>query len=611
MESRISNLLGVARHKLGSEQDTNVQIQLEQKTKPLIERNNLIEIINQQELADEERQASFKYRFNGKLNIYTANEISSASTSYVFGKFLDTAWSPMFKGAAKIPPNWVMQISYPSKMDFNYQIKAKTNNGNYLSEAYRGLQYTALVKDGENLTINGIQTHNLTEGDYIYLYSNDFYNPLQGIHRVNNVGIEGENLKKDLVLNTITNTAPSGYGNFIRIVDPSFNDLNFNDSLEILNTQTTDINGSTSGTYQINDTIYLTITTIQPHYLLTNDFVDIRVTNISKLNGVWRVHNIVDNYKFVIKTSIYTSTQQPNKGVLTSFSNPRPRYRRLDGYPSEYYVRKFEVLTSNDYEVYPASFSTNIYPDVIDNKIGVANDTWMFQFNQDVDFNGLVDHRNGPISEICYSIIRRAGQIPYPFSDVTADWEFNSLVANYTDYLEVISKVQQSNAGTIEKSKARVSQFDVNTGEITSINGDEYIVDFVEYNSIELSEKVISDIIHRFGNDNQPNSEGYYYKPFKKLEIRTYSNNIETAGPEDIVVDLPGNYVTYADGSIAWRDLLTIGYFEENTNGVDYPFTNGAHYFYFNHNLYVRRQIPIETIDFSRLRVRQPEGEEC
>jgi hypothetical protein len=64
-----------------------------------------------------------------------------------------------------------------------------------------------------------------------------------------------------------------------------------------------------------------------------------------------------------------------------------------------------------------------------------------------------------------------------------------------------------------------------------------------------------------------------------------------------LFVDVPGNYVTYQDGSIAWRDLLTIGFFEEGFNGVDYPFNNGSNYFYFNHNLYVRRQSPTPKID--------------
>ena len=77
------------------------------------------------------------------------------------------------------------------------------------------------------------------------------------------------------------------------------------------------------------------------------------------------------------------------------------------------------------------------------------------------------------------------------------------------------------------------------------------------------------------------------------------------------MVDIPDNYETYPDGSIAWRDLLTIGYFEEGVNGVDYPFVNGAHYFYFNHNLYIRRQTPPILINQDDARVIRNINEEC
>jgi hypothetical protein len=107
---------------------------------------------------------------------------------------------------------------------------------------------------------------------------------------------------------------------------------------------------------------------------------------------------------------------------------------------------------------------------------------------------------------------------------------------------------------------------------------------------LEIIERPVADVIHRFGLNSNPNGRGYYYKPFKNLQIRTYSSQIETAEADEIIIDLPENYVTYADGSLAWKDLLPIGYYEDDNNGVDYPFNNGANYFYFNNNLYVRIQ---------------------
>jgi hypothetical protein len=32
------------------------------------------------------------------------------------------------------------------------------------------------------------------------------------------------------------------------------------------------------------------------------------------------------------------------------------------------------------------------------------------------------------------------------------------------------------------------------------------------------------------------------------------------------------------EGLFRWREILPIGFYESETNGVDYPFVNGAHY---------------------------------
>jgi hypothetical protein len=128
----------------------------------------------------------------------------------------------------------------------------------------------------------------------------------------------------------------------------------------------------------------------------------------------------------------------------------------------------------------------------------------------------------------------------------------------------------------------------------------------------EIKERTIAEVIHLFGNDSDTTTtERYYYKPFKKIKLRVYSETIETAGPNEVMVDIPDNYVTYADGSIAWRDLLTIGYMEGGINGVEYPFVNGAHYIYTNNNLYIRRQIPPNPIDQNGVKFSLNINEKC
>jgi hypothetical protein len=60
-------------------------------------------------------------------------------------------------------------------------------------------------------------------------------------------------------------------------------------------------------------------------------------------------------------------------------------------------------------------------------------------------------------------------------------------------------------------------------------------------------------------------------------------------------------YPSYAqinyDGTVSWRDILDIGYFEDGINGVDYPFVNGCHYLFDNYTIYIRSQLPTNFID--------------
>jgi hypothetical protein len=605
IDNSFTNIIGNKRFVNSPNYNTNLQLQLEQKTKPLVEYDN-VRILNLQQVFEQEREECDRYRFNGKLNFYVSADVATGSTVYINGKYETSAWDPLFHGnPAVTPSNWVLQMVYPSDNDFNFLIESRNTNGTVVSNAYRGLQYpnlgSVLINDNNYLTINGVQNHNLSVGDYVYIYSNTIYNNLQGVHKIKYLGINGDNESKDLTFETVVNinSIPNGSGNFIKIYGVSTNDITSNNLQQtILNSIDSNISGITTGNFFVNDIIYKTITVTQEHKLRVGDFIEIKTNNLSKLNGVWKIENVITPFKFVIKFGVASTTM--NRGFNNMTYSPLLSFRVFEGTPSEYYVRKFEVLTSNDYEVYPCAFSSNIYPDVRDVNLGLLNDTYMFQFNKDVKVN-LTTNDGGPISEIYFGIIKRSGKYPYDWTNVTADWDFNYKTASLNNNpLETISVNNSSSIGSIEKVSARTETLINNGEDIIITNGSKYIGDFVEYNRTEIKQKTVSNVIHRFGPTSNTFGESYYYKPFKKLQLRVYSDYIETADADEIVVDLPGNYVTYPDGSIAWRDLLSIGYFEEGKNGVDYPFLNNSHYFYFNHNFYVRRQEPKNIIPSER-----------
>jgi hypothetical protein len=80
--------------------------------------------------------------------------------------------------------------------------------------------------------------------------------------------------------------------------------------------------------------------------------------------------------------------------------------------------------------------------------------------------------------------------------------------------------------------------------------------------------------------------EGYFYKPFHKIQIRNFSDYIEYG--DESTVGIP-EYATKTNEGYMWRDIMNIGF---KAGESDYPFTNGAHYIHKNIVFPVKRQDP-------------------
>lgn len=585
------------------ESDAFLNINLETTTKPLIE-YDITNIVNQQDQFERERIEVRSYRFSGKINIITANELTpnekienpDGTTTIVSGA-LNEDWDPLFDGEPQVTPNnWLIQILYPYKKDGEFNIVYDTEsflNPTIESKAEQGPQIESMIvatQTGDELNVGviGLQKHNLEIDDYVYIYdTNTTTNQYTGIHRVLSLGIDGENLNKNFIIDTPYNGDYTTPSNYRRVVGATENDINFSRPLEINKVTSCDSNGGTTGSFAPNDTIYTKIETQSPiNYVpipgtTARPYIDLRGNGI--LNGLFEIVTVINSTTFVIKLTFFTT-----KGQSQTFTTNKPLTRVLDGTPSEYYVRKYKVLSTNDYDSYKCAFSTNIYPDSRVNVFGTANDTWLYHFNKDIDVGSLVDHQNKPLSELYLALVKRSGQNTFPWSKVVAGWDFNSKSINTLNGLETISNFNLGGVGTIEKPN---NLFD-------------YIGDYSEYNRLEIKEKVISKIVHRFGKQSTPNSEGYYLEPFKKMRIMAFSNVIETFSVDEPTEGVPNYAEIYPNGTIAWRDLLFIGYLEpENEDTVDYPFINGKHYFYGNYNFFIRRQIPRFEIDQSDVKI--------
>ncbi len=576
---RIKQLLGRAKYKLAIDTDFNYKLNFESKLKPLKDNlNKIISVLSQEDVSIEERFVSTKYRFLGRLNIVTDNTVTiTDNNGKVTPKSKD--WSPMFYGGNQNTPpndpyNWVLQLLYPCRID--KYTKVQTN------QAYRGITIKNLYNKNFSGTksqvyLETLQKHGLVEGDFFYLYSITSNSVYTGIQKVEFLGDEGE--REDYIIR-LKRKYKSISNNLIlkKVLGPSDGDLNFLNPIGALKITTCDSTGSTANANYIKVTTgNLSVFSGRTHNLREGDYVDVRVNdNNFTLNGLHRVENIVNRYEFVLDLKL---NNIPN----TIINNINISFRKMDGVPSDYYIRKFKLLSDTRYDITKASsFGNSIYPKSLNNNFGIANTTWLFNFTNSVDTKKLYNHRGGDLTQIYIATIKRAGKNPFNWSDVTSHWDFQRRYSENSNKLEDISINNGSGAGSIEKKL---------------VNIDEYFGDFVEYNRFSLIENTISKAIHRFSLNDVPSIQnGYYLEPFQQINIRKYSNKIETALSGRKVVGIPGDAEKRPNGDIIWRDILTPGFIEEGDNGVDYPFLNGSNYVYTNKHLFVRRQEPNETI---------------
>jgi len=576
---RIEQLLGSAKYKLAVDTDFNYKLNFESNVKPLKDNlNKIISVLSQESVAREERLVSTKYRFLGRLNVITDNTININNNGVVTPRSED--WSPMFYGGNQNTPpthpyNWVLQILYPHSIDKYSSVQT--------NQAYRGIT----VNNGYNKNISGtkpqiyletLQKHGLEEDDFFYLYSITSNSNYTGIQQVEFLGDNGEKVDNIIRLKAKYKTPLTDLLILKKVIGPSDDDKNFINPINMLRITTCDLTGGTTNSNYLKVTTgTLNIFSGVTHKLTESDYVDVRANdNNFILNGTHRVEHIVNRYEFVLDLKLGNTPNIVINNIDVSF-------RRMDGIPSDYYIRKFSLLSDTSYEVTKATeFGHSIYPDSVNDLFGVANNTWLFNFLNNVETKNLYNHRGGELTQIHIATIKRAGKNPFNWSDVTAHWDFQRRTTSGGVELENISINNPNGVGTIEKK---------------IVGNDEYFGDFVEYNRFELLEKTISKIIHRFGlNVRNTPEEGYYLYPFQQINIRKYSNQIETALFKQKVVGIPGDAEKRPNGDVRWRDVLTPGFIEEGNNGVDYPFLNGCNYIYTNKHIFVRRQNPDETI---------------
>ena len=468
MDDRIRQILGSSKNKVSVNTDVNTNVTLDSTTRLIKPNtnpiNSVVDVDDQYQL---ERDESNLFRVLGRLNIITSNDLTKGNKSKGVRGTDDLDWDPLFteyyngESVVNAPTNWVIQLLYPSDRNPDYNVWGDSNKFRPISLGMKVISLTSNNPSGNRslLVVETKQKHNLSEGDYIHLNSVESDNIYQGIHKVFELGNNGLDTQTKITLETswISDSTNEVFLN--RVSNSSDGDVGFVTD----NTLSSFIIGGSNNEL-------LTVTTTKEHGLGPNSYVELRKSGVGKMNGLHLVRDIIDDFKFTIKP--------PNiENSVTGYS-----FRRMDGTPSDYYVRYFELLTGNQYQTYPTAFSSSIYPDTLEPTLGIGNKTWSFQMDKDVNTTSLISDRGGKVNELKFCMLKRSGKYPYDWSNVTSHWEFNSKEANTTNGLETVSINNSTGSGSIVK----------NIPKTLTNSGSKYVGDIIEYNRRDIQQKNIN-----------------------------------------------------------------------------------------------------------------------
>lgn len=246
---------------------------------------------------------------------------------------------------------------------------------------------------------------------------------------------------------------------------------------------------------------------------------------------------------------------------------------RMNGdMPSEYYVRIFKKIPNKgnpnfNKEIYPLSFATNIYGDNITQQM----------FLDDINLEGLLDHRGRPVSEIFVTIIKtnKGGDVWYDKENWSKNenvWTLNGSDTDDIEYSHCFGNVMSgldcgddislrgvkncdihllNNLGCYknnlsfnnlilnnnkEKENITIEGFSCHTMRnndninkfIDSQNLEEGMFwgDIVEYNPYSVEERVVAKVLHRFNTYQREMSEDFFGN-FKMIDIITDDYDVD------------------------------------------------------------------------------------
>lgn len=338
-------------------------------------------------------------------------------------------------------------------------------------------------------------------------------------------------------------------------------------------------------------------------------------TELERCFGISSVGNEYydsEKYTIVLNKSDFTSSQTIS-GVV--FGKRCLDKSNINETTSEYYVRKHKTITTaDDYILDNTGFESPIFE--IERKLQFetadgATDRYveqnrpesvLYHFKNSIDLSQYTNNLGYTPTEVYLTTIFRNGDGYFNYPP-RYGWRFNFHDSWIDDQFDT----------TFSGGDTNLPSTGFTSGGITFTKGLELPLDtilygdFVEYNSVDFKETILSDSFHKISSNpsvfdhgqtdqssyigaSVTNPSGYFYKVHHKIKLRELSPYIETSDTDDIL-NLPEN-TTYDDfiQLWKWRDLYEHGYIDPDGYGTNFPFNNNQHYVKNDINFYFRNE---------------------
>jgi len=558
-QKNIRIVKGSSKYKGGQDFDVSLQPLLAAERRTLIQgdRNLVLNVVDQFNF---ERDYSSTYRMYGKIDVLYQNIITGSTQDP--DMLSSMYFVPDFQGCTSIPC-----IGLPPAKTFDF----------VPLEHYGPTTMTSIYSDLLSYQDNWVL--------YIsYVYSSDTTQPMQftispgqGVKFISGDGIPFKSELAEIngkeVFRIIT-AAPHGIspGEYMELqpeVIPqttSFGGIDFISSI--------DLNLNIDGVAHSSTQTLFEVDSLGNGYENSEEYV----INI--------------NTRGLIGTTINGgATPFPNTGVgvIKRFAN-----RENPETKSQYYTHIHKLITNpTDYTLGRTGFENGIYnrkgrvyksrktPPTYPAKTVIREEfkSYLWNVNDDIDRESYFDNLNRPVIDLYLTIFPTNKNLMWEYASSNSPcgygwgWNFkkDGTIDPFIDNATNPTYIIQTNNNGVDPLPA---------------SGTTYRGAFVEYNPYELKERIISKIGHSLkfnptalnsGDYMYPQIQSRYkYNPHHRIPIRKLSNGINY---NDTLFTSP-QYATYSsiEGTFRWRPMLPVGYFEEEKNGVVYPYLNDSHY---------------------------------